>query len=62
MKQIAQIIALILPGPDTVQVLATLAVLILLLRQLANKTAENTKAVYKRKRDRHFQRDMWAIE
>jgi len=62
MKQIAQIIALILPGPNTLQVLVLLAVVILIIRQLADKTAENMKMGFERKSNSHLERDMWAIE
>jgi hypothetical protein len=62
MKQIAQIIALILPGPNTIQVLVLLTVVILIFRQLLSKRAENTKMVFERKRNSDFDSDMWAIE
>jgi hypothetical protein len=62
MKQLSQLLALYLPGANTLQVMLTIAILTLLIRQVASKIAENIKDCSVKKRVDDFKNDMWAIE
>ncbi|HSU50559.1 MAG TPA: hypothetical protein VLJ41_08210 [Segetibacter sp.] len=62
MKQIAQLIALYLPGANAIQIMLAVAVVILLLRQFVEKTAESIKDDSVKKKAIEFENDLWAIE
>ena len=62
MKQIAQLIALYLPGANAIQVMLAIAVVFLMFRQMVEKTAENIKEGSLKKKAIEFENDLWVIE
>lgn len=62
MKQVAQLIALYLPGANAIQIMLAIAVVILMFKQFVNRTAENIKDGSDKKKVIEFENDLWAIE
>jgi cell division protein FtsL len=62
MKQLSQIIALYLPGANSLQIILILWISILLVRLLVTQTFSTRRKWMTRKKTRQIGNDMWAIE
>lgn len=62
MKQLAQLLALYLPGANTLQVMLTIATVILLIKAVVNKRSTSRSKLKIKKQNREMENNMWAIE
>ena len=62
MKQLSQLLALFLPGANTLQLMIIIATIILLLKIGGNKLLATKSKWRMRKQKRQIENNMWAIE
>ena len=62
MKQLSQLLALYLPGADTLQVMLIIATLIVLIKALINKIAVIRSRFKMKRQYKEIENNMWAIE